>query len=173
MGVDSRIARRLQEDRIQDSTYTDVSDAAATVNEKSLFVAGLLTYGIAKLVHAPRTTTDIAWHTTESIFITSATATIVRGLLGRSRPFVTADSDAYDYKPGKGFSELSLSRVPVHPRRVRVRDGRRADGGDRSSLTSRRICRGAHQLLDSLRSPASLACTRTSTGPATSRWEQR
>ena len=112
MGVDSRIAKRLQEDRLQDSTYTDVSDAAATVNEKSLFVAGLLTYGVAKLVHAPRTTTDIAWHTTESIFITSATATIVRGLLGRSRPFVTADSDAYDYHPGKGFSELAYRAYP-------------------------------------------------------------
>ena len=82
------------------------------VNEKSLFVAGLLTYGIAKLVDAPRTTTDIALHTTESIFIASATATVIRGMLGRSRPFVTADSDAYDYNPGKGFTELAYRAYP-------------------------------------------------------------
>ena len=92
MGVDSRIARRLQEPRYQDnSTYSGIADVAALVNETRLFAAGLLTYGVAKLAHAPRTTTDIAWHTTESIFIASATATVVRGALGRSRPFVTHD----------------------------------------------------------------------------------
>ena len=113
MGVDSRIARRLQEPRYQDnSTYSGIADVAALVNEKSLFAAGLLTYGVAKLAHAPRTTTDIAWHTTESIFVASATATVVRGLLGRSRPFVTHDSDAYDYKPGKGFTQLSYRAYP-------------------------------------------------------------
>jgi membrane-associated phospholipid phosphatase len=113
MGVDSRIAKRLQGDRYQDNDrYQDIASIAGKVNEKSLFAAGLVTYGVAKLVHAPRTTTDIAWHTTESIFLTSATATIVRGVLGRSRPFATADSDAYDYKPGVGFRELKYRAYP-------------------------------------------------------------
>jgi membrane-associated phospholipid phosphatase len=113
MGADSRIARRLQSDRYQDnSRYQDVSRAASKANEKSLFAAGLVTYGVARLAHAPRTTTDVAWHTTESIFVASATATIVRGILGRSRPFVTADSDAHDYKPGQGFRELKYRAFP-------------------------------------------------------------
>ena len=113
MGVDSRIARRLQGERYQGKAgYQDVADVAAKVNEKSLFAAGLVTYGIAKLVHAPATTTDIAWHTTESVFMASATSTVIRGILGRSRPFVTADSNAHDYKPGKGFSELAYRAYP-------------------------------------------------------------
>jgi membrane-associated phospholipid phosphatase len=118
MGVDGRIARRLQEDRYQGRRgFQDVSDIAAAINEKSLFAAGIVTYGIAKLVDAPRTTTDIAWHTTESIFIASATATVIRGALGRSRPFVTLDTatgsrDPYDYKPGKGFSQLAYRAYP-------------------------------------------------------------
>jgi membrane-associated phospholipid phosphatase len=113
MGVDSRIARRLQGERYQgNDTYRHVADVAGHVNEKSLFAAGVLTYGVAKLVHAPRTTADIAWHTSESIFMASATATIIRGVLGRSRPFVTHDSDAYDYKHGKGISELSYRAYP-------------------------------------------------------------
>ena len=113
MPLDERIARRLQEDRYQGKkTYQDVSDIAAAINEKSLFAAGIVTYGIAKLVDAPRTTTDIAWHATESIFIASATATVIRGVLGRSRPFVTLDTNAYDYKPGKGFSELAYRSYP-------------------------------------------------------------
>jgi membrane-associated phospholipid phosphatase len=113
MNKDADIATRLQSDRYQENgRYQDISSVAGKFNEKSLFAAGLVTYGVAKLVHAPRTTTDIAWHTTESIFIASATATVARGILGRSRPFVTADSDAYDYKPGKGFSELRYRAYP-------------------------------------------------------------
>ena len=118
MGVDERIARRLQEDRYQGKkAYQNVSDVAATINEKSLFAAGIVTYGIAKLVDAPRTTTDIAWHTTESIFVASATATVIRGMLGRSRPFVTLDTltldrNAHDYKPGKGFTKLAYRAFP-------------------------------------------------------------
>ena len=113
MGSDSRIARRLQSDAYQNNDhYQDIASVAGKFNEKSLFAVGLITYGVAKLVHAPRTTTDIAWHTTESIFIASATATIARGILGRSRPFVTADSDAYDYKPGMGFRELKYRAYP-------------------------------------------------------------
>lgn len=113
MGADERIAKRLQTDRHQgNDRLQDIADVAGTFNEKSLFAAGLVTYGIARLMDAPRTTTDIAWHTTESIFIASATATLARGLLGRSRPFVTADSNAYDYRPGKGFTELRYRAYP-------------------------------------------------------------
>ena len=113
MGSDERIARELQGDQWQgNSGFRDVADVAGVVNEKSLFAAGLVTYGIARLVRAPRTTTDIAWHTTESIFIASATATVARGLLGRSRPFVTSGSNAYDYSPGKGFAELRYRAYP-------------------------------------------------------------
>jgi membrane-associated phospholipid phosphatase len=113
MPADSRIARRLESDRYQDNDrYQDLSNVAAKVNEKTLFAAGVVTYGIAKLVRAPRTTTDNAWHTTESIFIASATATLARGILGRSRPFVSSDSDAYAYKPGRGFRELSYRAYP-------------------------------------------------------------
>jgi membrane-associated phospholipid phosphatase len=113
MASDERIAQRLQTDRYQAKAgYQDVADVAGKVNEKSLFAAGLVTWGIARLIDAPRTTTDIAWHTTESIFMASATATLARGILGRSRPFVTVDSNAYDYKPGKGFAELRYRAYP-------------------------------------------------------------
>ena len=118
MGADERIAKRLQSDRYQSKDgWQDVADVAGKINEKSLFAAALVTYGVAKLFDAPRTTTDIAWHTTESIFVASATATVIRGVLGRSRPFVTLDTatgnrDPYDYKPGKGFSQLAYRAYP-------------------------------------------------------------
>ena len=113
MNTDARIARELQGDRFQQNArYQDVARAAAKVNEKSLFAAGLVTYGVARLARAPRTTTDIALHTTESIFIASATATVVRGILGRSRPFVSSGADPSDYNPGQGFRELKYRAYP-------------------------------------------------------------
>ena len=113
MNVDTRVARELQSEQFQnDARYQDVARAAATVNEKSLFAAGLVTYGAARLARAPRGVTDVALHTTESIFIASATATVVRGILGRSRPFVTAGADPRDYKPGQGFRELKYRAYP-------------------------------------------------------------
>jgi membrane-associated phospholipid phosphatase len=113
MNADTRVARELQSDRLQQNArYQDIAHAAAKVNEKSLFAVGLVTYGVARLARAPRTTTDIALHTTESIFIASATATVVRGILGRSRPFVTAGADSRDYKPGQGFRELKYRAYP-------------------------------------------------------------
>jgi len=113
MNADAHVARELQSDRFQQNAhYQDIAHAAEKVNEKSLFAAGLVTYGVARLARAPRTTTDIALHATESIFIASATATVVRGVLGRSRPFVTSGADPRDYRPGQGFRELKYRAYP-------------------------------------------------------------
>jgi membrane-associated phospholipid phosphatase len=113
--ADERIARDLQDSSLQaNRTVDDIADGAAFVNEKSLFVAGAVTYGIAKLAGGERTA-DVAFHATEAIVISSALATVVRGALGRSRPFVTGDAgeyDAYDFEPGKGFSALSHRAWP-------------------------------------------------------------
>ena len=113
---DERIARDFQDSSFQaNRTIDGIGDAAAFVNEKSLFVAGALAYGIGKLAGQERLT-DVAFHATEAVVISSALATVVRGTLGRSRPFVTGgevgDYDAYDFEPGKGFGELAYRAWP-------------------------------------------------------------
>lgn len=114
---DERIARRFQDSSFQaDRTIDGIADAASVVNEKSLFVAGALAYGIGKLSGQDRLA-DVAFHATEAVVVSSALATVVRGTLGRSRPFVTGESDAdaydaYDFEPGRGFSELAYRAWP-------------------------------------------------------------
>ena len=114
---DERIARRFQDSSLQaDRTVDGIADAAAFVNEKSLFVAGALAYGIGRLAGQDRLA-DVAFHATEAVVVSSALATVVRGTLGRSRPFVTGgpddgEYDAYDFEPGKGFSELAYRAWP-------------------------------------------------------------
>jgi membrane-associated phospholipid phosphatase len=112
MQVDARIARASQDSALQkNSTLRSVYDGFNPVNEKSLFAAGVLTYAGARIAHA-QSTADIALHTTEAVFISGAIGTVARGILGRSRPFVSADRDAFDYKPGKGFTELKYRSFP-------------------------------------------------------------
>ena len=112
MQVDSRIARASQDSSLQKhNALRGLYDGFNLINEKSLFGAGVLTYAGARIAHA-QGTADIAFHATEAIFISGAIGTVARGILGRSRPFVTADRDAFDYKRGKGFSELKYRSFP-------------------------------------------------------------
>jgi membrane-associated phospholipid phosphatase len=114
--ADERVARELAGPDVQGNrTYSDIADAASYVNEKSLFAAGLVTYGVGRLSHA-RTLTDVAWHVSEAVFVASASATVLRGILGRSRPFYTKEQegeyDATDFHPGKGFAQLRFRAMP-------------------------------------------------------------
>ena len=112
MQVDSRIARASQDSSLQkNGALRGVYDGFNLINEKSLFGAGVLVYAGARVAHA-QSTADIALHATEAIFISGAIGTVARGILGRSRPFVTADRDAFDYKHGKGFTELKYRSFP-------------------------------------------------------------
>lgn len=112
MQADAGIARRFQRGSLQDnSAFRSVADGYALVNEKSLFAAGVLTWAGSRLAGAP-TAADVALHTTEAIFVSSAISTVIRGALGRSRPFVTSDADAFDYHPGQGFRELKYRAYP-------------------------------------------------------------
>ena len=110
MQLDSRIARGLQRQQDNQALH-DVADVYSLINEKSLAAAGVLTYAGARLVKA-RSTSDIAFHTTEAIVVSSTASTLIRGILGRSRPFVTDRRDAFDYHYGKGFGELRYRAFP-------------------------------------------------------------
>jgi membrane-associated phospholipid phosphatase len=106
---DKEIARASQRGRRNDAvTGAQTDDLSiwslriSKVNETTLTLAGVATYGIARLARA-RTVSDIALHATESVVLASVASQLIRGPLGRTRPFVTKDSNEYDFHPGKGF----------------------------------------------------------------------
>ena len=112
MQLDSRIARHSQDSSLQrNAGLQNAYKAFNLINEKSLFAAGVVSYVGARVAHA-RSASDIAFHSSEAIFVSGAIGTIARGVLGRSRPFVSADRDAFDYHNGKGFSELKYRSFP-------------------------------------------------------------
>ena len=99
---DDDIAIESQKPEWQSSSLTSFANKASKVQETTLTVGGILVYGIGRLTKS-KTTADIALHATESVVLASVVSQIIRGPLGRARPYVTADTDQYDFKFGGGF----------------------------------------------------------------------
>ncbi len=99
---DDNIAKWSQQSRFQDSSTHRIALRISKVNETTLTIAGIATYGIARLAGSP-TVTDIALHTTEAVVLGSLASQLIRGVLGRTRPYITKDSNQYDFHFGRGF----------------------------------------------------------------------
>lgn len=99
---DDDIAKASQQTRYQSSALHNFALNVSKVNETTLTLAGIATYGIARLSNAP-TVADIALHATESVLLASVASQLIRGPLGRSRPYVTKDKDQYDTRFFGGF----------------------------------------------------------------------
>lgn len=103
---DDDIALASQRGRFQDSSTRKLARNISKVHETTLTLAGIATYGIARLSGA-RMVQDVALHATESIVLASVASQLIRGPLGRSRPYVTKDSNQYDFDPFQGFTRDS------------------------------------------------------------------
>jgi membrane-associated phospholipid phosphatase len=105
---DAKIARRSQRGRTFELDGSDKdglsrwSRRVSKVNETTLTAAGIVAYGAGRLFNS-KTVTDIALHSTESVVLASLASQIIRGPLGRTRPYVSHDSDQYKFKPFRGF----------------------------------------------------------------------
>jgi membrane-associated phospholipid phosphatase len=99
---DDDIAKASQQARWQDSSKHRFAIRVSKVNETTLTVAGLVAYGIGRL-SGNRTVTDVALHATESVVLASLASQVIRGPLGRARPYVTKDTDQYNFSFMGGF----------------------------------------------------------------------
>jgi membrane-associated phospholipid phosphatase len=99
---DPAIARASQESQFQTSGLHNAALEISHVNETTLTIAGIATYGVARLAHAPLVT-DVALHATESVVLASVVSQLIRGPLGRARPYVTHDSNQFKFTAFHGF----------------------------------------------------------------------
>jgi membrane-associated phospholipid phosphatase len=99
---DDDIAIASQQPRYKSESATNFALKVSKVNETTLTVAGILTYGIGRLTGS-RSTADIGLHATEAVVLASLASQIIRGPLGRARPYAVGDTDQYNFKFGAGF----------------------------------------------------------------------
>ena len=107
--ADPQIARASQRGRRFDPVtgadadgLSKFSRRVSKVNETTLTAAGIIAYGAGRLFHSPLVS-DVALHATESVVLASLASQVIRGPLGRTRPYVSHDSDQYRFKPLRGF----------------------------------------------------------------------
>lgn len=111
---DPAVAKYFQEHSRQcDPTMRGVANAFTHVQETTLTIAGIATYGIAALTKA-RTVEVVALHATESIVLASITSQIIRGPLGRARPKDATPifEDQYEFHWFNGFRHFQYRAFP-------------------------------------------------------------
>jgi membrane-associated phospholipid phosphatase len=112
MPFDERVARRLQEPDAQ--SHLHVQQLATVVrliaDPGSLIIGGSL-YGIGRLTHHARLA-DLGLHGTEAIAIGGATTEVIKLTAGRSRPYVTNDTNPRDYALLRGLKGRDYASFP-------------------------------------------------------------
>jgi membrane-associated phospholipid phosphatase len=110
--LDKRLAKHLQNPGAQANKFfknasTGVEDIASP---GAYFIGGTL-YAVGRIGHFERVA-DLGWHGTEAVAIADLVTYLLKGINGRSRPFVSADTNPHDYRFLKGFRDGSRQSFP-------------------------------------------------------------
>lgn len=101
--VDRHIAESLQDPEIRANRFFDKSATGVEViTSPGAFIIGGGLYAAGKLSGHPDVT-DLGWHGTEAVIVASGVTGFLKGVLGRSRPYVTGDTIPHDFNFLKGF----------------------------------------------------------------------
>jgi membrane-associated phospholipid phosphatase len=110
--ADRHIAESLQDPELQANKFFG---RAATGFENvaspgAFFIGGAL-YSVGRLT-GHKDLEDLGWHGTESVALASGVTFLLKGALGRARPYVVGDTSPHDFKFLKGFSTSDRQSFP-------------------------------------------------------------
>jgi membrane-associated phospholipid phosphatase len=110
--VDKHIAGQLQNPNTQANRFFDNSATGVElITSPGAFIIGGGMYAIGRWGGHPNLE-DLGWHGTEAVLIASAVTGILKGTLGRARPFVVNDTNPHDFKLGGGFRSSDRQSFP-------------------------------------------------------------
>jgi membrane-associated phospholipid phosphatase len=109
--LDKNIARQIH----QDSTFNGFTQSSAvgfeTISSPGAYVIGGGLYLIGRFAKKPNLQ-DFGWHGTEAVLVANAVTGLLKGTLGRARPFVSNDSNPRDFSFGGGFRTADRQSFP-------------------------------------------------------------
>ena len=109
--LDKNIARQIR----QDSTFNGFTQNSAvgfeTISSPGAFVIGGGLYLIGRVAKKPDLA-DFGWHGTEAVLVANGITGLLKGTLGRARPFVSNDTNPRDFRFGRGFSSSDRQSFP-------------------------------------------------------------
>jgi membrane-associated phospholipid phosphatase len=110
--VDKSFATRLQDSSTQASHLIKnaTRDVQFVADPGSLFI-GVGMYGVGRIAHW-QNVADLGLHGTEAIVLSGAITGLLKGVVGRSRPFVSGDTNPHDFRFGRGFGNGAYQSFP-------------------------------------------------------------
>ena len=109
--LDERFALQIR----QDSTFNRLAQNGAvgfeTIAAPGAYVIGGTLYLYGRLAKKPDVA-DFGWHGTEAVVLANGVTGLLKGVLGRSRPFVSNATDPRDFRFGGGFSTSERQSFP-------------------------------------------------------------
>lgn len=110
--ADRSIARRLANENSKANQFFDKSASGfENLSVPGAFIILPAVYAFGHYTHRPDVA-DLGWHATEAVIVATGVTGVLKGLLGRSRPYVTKDSSPNDFRFGKGFIGEDRSSFP-------------------------------------------------------------
>jgi membrane-associated phospholipid phosphatase len=110
--VDRHIAGQLQNPNTQANRFFDkAATGVELITTPGAYLIGGGMYAIGRLAGHPRLA-DVGWHGTEAVLLSSAVTGLLKGTLGRARPFVVSDTNPHDFKFGGGFTNSDRQSFP-------------------------------------------------------------
>jgi membrane-associated phospholipid phosphatase len=110
--LDRRAATELQDSSTQANRFLkDAATGVELIASPGAYVIGGGLYLVGRLGHHERIA-DLGWHGTEAVLFAQGVTMILKGTLGRARPFVTNDTNPADFRFGAGFGNGNRSSFP-------------------------------------------------------------
>lgn len=117
--LDVRLAHAFYDSafQVRHPGITTGANRASLATETVFMITGATVWGVARWRHSDETA-DIALHTTEGVAATAMFIQVIRGALGRSRPYVIdvvgekRNGDPYDFHYFEGFRSYNYRSFP-------------------------------------------------------------
>jgi membrane-associated phospholipid phosphatase len=104
--LDRRYAERLQNASVQDNRLMrDAARTVETIADPGSFAIGIGMYAVGKITGNKRAA-DLGLHGTEALLIGAQMGSLLKGIIGRARPYVNVDQP-HDYSLFRGFRDGS------------------------------------------------------------------
>lgn len=100
--LDKRIAHRLQDRTVQENrSMRETARFVESVTDPGAVIIGVTMYATGRLTKNARAA-DLGLHGTEALFVGAQLGTLLKGIVGRARPYVNVDQP-HDYQTFRGF----------------------------------------------------------------------
>ena len=110
--ADEAIAKRLTDSSLATNRFLQNSaNGFEVIAAPGAYIIGGGLYGIGRLAHKPNLA-DLGWHGLESVVLATGITGVLKGTMGRARPFVTNDTNPADFRLVGGFGNADRQSFP-------------------------------------------------------------